>query len=93
MSPAPDRDSRRTKKNENEKVELPVPKEVPGTLGPNPPPGLFGPAVPEVKPKKLFLDPDDGSSEETKDESKEDVQMSEEPGKEGGAAAPKKRPG
>eukprot|EP00973_Karenia_brevis_P083103 11522558-Karenia_brevis.AAC.1 len=34
MSPAPDRDPKRTKKNENEKVELPAPKEGPGTLGP-----------------------------------------------------------
>eukprot|EP00973_Karenia_brevis_P003993 550517-Karenia_brevis.AAC.1 len=54
MSPAPDRESKRTKKNEQ--AELPIPNEPPGILGPNNPPGIFGPAVPEIAPTKLSFE-------------------------------------
>eukprot|EP00973_Karenia_brevis_P019245 2638065-Karenia_brevis.AAC.1 len=60
MSPAPDRDSKRTRKNEEKKEELPVPAEAPIQMGPTssvkPPPGLFATADPEIRPKKLFAD-------------------------------------
>eukprot|EP00973_Karenia_brevis_P079333 11008624-Karenia_brevis.AAC.1 len=54
MSPAPDRESKRTKKNEKE--ELPFPKDPPGILGPNNPTGIFGPAAPEIAPTKLSFE-------------------------------------
>eukprot|EP00973_Karenia_brevis_P063412 8814358-Karenia_brevis.AAC.1 len=55
--------------------------------------GLFGTVEVEVKPKKLFAETAEDPSGEGKDESKDEESMSEEPGKDGGAAAPKKRPG
>eukprot|EP00973_Karenia_brevis_P093576 12417979-Karenia_brevis.AAC.1 len=87
-SPAPDRESKRTKKNENKKEEeFPVPKEQPGTLGPNDPPGIFGPAAPVVEPKKL-------SFEQTPmTPGKSGSSMEEPEGGEGRVAAAKKRPG
>eukprot|EP00973_Karenia_brevis_P006862 931425-Karenia_brevis.AAC.1 len=46
MSPPPDREMKRTRVNEDEKVELPVPKEAPNEMAPTgsakPSQGLFG---------------------------------------------------